>query len=289
MSVLVPKRFSSLVTKTVPQPRSIADNDAGLHVNRKQILFNVLLLNRFFAINREKTLAAEWDYDSEWEFGSCKTGNRQSPINVERMAVRDLDQHLKVSYSGNINNVTCINNAHGSPRLNFSDNSCCLIWGGKVFVLQQLHFHVPSEHSIDSHKADIEAHLVHECKETGELLVVAVLMKATKQHCKQSPLLEISLESCPAEFGIEIPLKHPISIDEFLTANQRFSFYSYQGSLTTPPCTEKVTWLIRSDEVQCSYDQIIRLQRVAGGHKTLKYNSRPLQNISGRDITRVQA
>ena len=237
-----------------------------------------------------------WGYNETWE-GLCGTGDQQSPVDFgERTDVNVVkDQSISVRYPSKIGNdrnpmtIVVSNNGHGSPRLDFPDSRPIQInVEGKQYQLRQLHFHVPSEHAVEGRRADVEAHLVHANSTDGSILVIGVLMSTTSDRRKarstRSKILDLALNTMPNALGGENTLKGSVVNLQELVPDVGATFYEYAGSLTTPPCTEGVTWLVRSESVPVSWDQVVSMQRVLSGGMTLNLTARPLQPLHGRDV-----
>ncbi len=120
---------------------------------------------------------------------------------------------------------------------------------GRRYELVQFHFHRPSEERIDGRQFDMVAHLVHKDAE-GRLAVVAVLL----DRGAAQPLIQTVWNNLPLEKGEEQVVRSPIDLNALLPAER--NYYTYMGSLTTPPCTEGVLWMVMKTPVQVSAEQI---------------------------------
>lgn len=143
----------------------------------------------------------------------------------------------------------------------------------KPYKLVSFHFHVPSEHQIEDKRYDMELHLVHKNKK-GKLAVIGVLIKAGEENELMEELWNFLQDDGLEEKEIESI--HLLS----LIPDNRDAFY-YSGSLTTPPCTEGVHWIVFESPIDFSNKQIASFYQVYG------YNNRPLQPINGRDIYKL--
>lgn len=143
----------------------------------------------------------------------------------------------------------------------------------KPYKLDSFHFHVPSEHQIDYQRYDMELHLVHK-NNKGKIAVIGVLIEAGKENEMVEELWNFLQDDRLKDKEIESI--HLLS----LIPEQRSAFY-YSGSLTTPPCTEGVHWIVFESPIDFSNKQIASFYQVYG------YNSRPLQPINGRDIYKL--
>ena len=116
---------------------------------------------------------------------------------------------------------------------------------GKRFELQQFQFHRPSEVRIDGRLFDMSAHLIHKDAE-GRLAIVAVLLEGGNAQ----PVVQAIWNNLPLEKGDEVAARLPIDLNELLPADR--SYYTHMGSLTTPPCSEGVLWLVMKTPVTLS-------------------------------------
>ena len=144
--------------------------------------------------------------------------------------------------------------------------------GGRRYELVQFHFHRPSEERVDGKQYDMVAHLVHKDAE-GRLAVVAVLIErgATPQ-----PVIQTVWANLPLEQGEEVAAQAPLDVGRLLPTDR--SYFTYMGSLTTPPCTEGVLWMVLKQPVQVSEQQIAIFSRM------YPMNARPVQAAGGRMI-----
>ncbi len=138
------------------------------------------------------------------------------------------------------------------------------------FTLRQFHFHAPSEHRIDGVEFPLELHLVH-ADDDGRLAVLGVLFRVGAAH----PRLDALLAARPSSTAR--PLPAPLEVASLLPEQR--AYYRYNGSLTTPPCTEGVRWLVLQQPIEASAGQIDALAR-AMRHA----NNRPLQPLNARVV-----
>ena len=136
----------------------------------------------------------------------------------------------------------------------------------------QFHFHKPSEEKIDGKSHDMVAHLVHQGP-GGKLGVIAVLLDAGQAN----PLIKTLWDNLPKEKGKETAV-NTVMINALELIPKNKDYYTYAGSLTTPPCTQDVTWFVLKTPVQISADEIARFGRV------YPMNARPVQPVNSRDI-----
>jgi len=210
------------------------------------------------------------------KFVTCKSGGNQSPIDIpaegnSALVDAKLDP-IQFKYTM-LTPSTIINNGH-TVQVN--------MWsGGEItldnikFKLKQFHFHTPSENKIAGQSFPLEAHFVHQSEE-GKLAVVAILFVPGNDD----PTLANLLKKLPMNAGDEIKLDSdalkPLEFDDKL-----LNYYRYNGSLTTPPCTEGVRWIVMKQPYQVSKSQVEMLQ------KALKQaNNRPIQPLNARIIVK---
>ncbi len=221
--------------------------------------------------------AAHWDYDGEnapyrWgdmkaEYGACKAGARQSPIDIRNPVVSEIEP-IQFHYEDVPLKVT--NNGH-TIQVDYAPGSF-ILFGGARYELLQFHFHTPSEERINGRTFDMVAHLVHRNAQ-GRLAVVAVLLTAGREQAMLQPVWS----AMPGTRGrTRERLDVAINVRQLLPADT--TYYSFMGSLTTPPCTEGVQWLVMKTPVEISREQI--------AHFTALYpmNARPLQAQNDRLI-----
>lgn len=226
------------------------------------------------------TELAHWGYEGEegpeeWDklcpaYSDCR-GHHQSPIDIssDLSTTSNIEIHQNYSY---VSGVDFVNNGH-SIQVNFNkgqENKINI--EGKDFVLKQFHFHFPSEHTIDGKELAGEAHFVH-VSEDGHISVLGVFI----EEGEPNEFIEKLTHHIPTEVG-----KKTI-VTESICAQSAFSehdeFYIYEGSLTTPPCTEGVHWFVRKTHIQATHEQLEALHKVMP-----KHNNRPVQPINDRKI-----
>jgi carbonic anhydrase len=223
--------------------------------------------------------AAHWSYQgatgpSKWgtmehEFATCKLGKYQSPIDIEEQGVKKADlAPIRFDYKPSA--LKIIDNGH-TVQVNYARGSTITV-GGKTYELVQFHFHRPSEEKINGKTFDMVVHLVHKNSE-GKLAVVAVLVK----NGSANPLIDTLWKNLPAAKDKERVVEGTrIDAGELLPADK--AYYTFAGSLTTPPCSEEVTWYVLKSPVEFSTNEI---QRFA---KLYPMNARPVQPLNGRVI-----
>ncbi len=158
--------------------------------------------------------------------------------------------------------------------------------GGETCELRQFHFHTTAEHAVGGVVAPLEAHLVHACP-SGGLVVVGVLMNYARNEPNRA--LEAALDGAPREGGRFVEGENEVEGREvdaraLLPADTRY--VTYGGSLTTPPCSEVVRWVVLRQPMTVSRDQVLRLQRLLAETSPDGFarNNRPLQDLERRTI-----
>ena len=220
--------------------------------------------------------AAHWSYDGEggphaWhqlkpEFGKCGSGARQSPIDIRDGIRVDMDP---VQFDYRASAFRVIDNGH-TVQVNVAAGNSIEVMGRR-FELLQFHFHRPSEERIEGKQFDMVAHLVHKDRD-GRLAVVAVLLERGSAH----PLVQAVWNNLPLEKGEELVARGTLDLNHLLPKDPRY--FTYMGSLTTPPCSEGVLWMVMQQPVTLSAEQIDVFARL------YPMNARPLQQASGRLI-----
>jgi carbonic anhydrase len=201
----------------------------------------------------------------------CKLGHNQSPINIQKDIEIDSKnlEALKFHYVTGAKNI--VNNGH-TVQVNIEDGSTLEI-DGKSFVLKQFHFHTPSENEIDSKYFPLEAHLVHMASD-GSLAVVAILF----EEGASNPLLAKVFSKMPKKEGETVGCGlNSKALNDFLPKEK--TYYRFEGSLTTPPCSEGVRWFVFK-----TYDTVAKEQVESFLHVMHHTNNRPIQDIGARKV-----
>jgi carbonic anhydrase len=224
-----------------------------------------------------------WDYagvngPAAWgslkpEFATCATGKRQSPINIDdSITLRGPAEAIVFDY--NTSSATVVNNGHTIQIDVTGDNG--IIVRGSRYQLLQLHFHHPSEERINYRSFAMVAHLVHK-DYLGRLAVVAVLLEPGPAN----PVINNFWTYMPLGPGdrVAMPMRS-VDLAGLLPKDQRY--YQFMGSLTTPPCTEDVLWMILKQPVTLSHEQMRLFAQ------QFPNNARPVQAINGRVVRDAQ-
>ena len=191
------------------------------------------------------------------EFKDCG-GTKQSPINISKSIKKN--SLTKIEFWTGIANIRKQNS--DNFHVYFVENSHKLKLDDKEYELIQFHFHTGSEHTVNNHQAKMEIHFVHQ-SEDNNLLVIGVFAELGEKNKTLSDVFLMANH-------IQLELKELLPKDK--------SYYTYSGSLTTPPCTEGIKWVVFKNSI--SIDRLT-LQK---WEKLLKNNFRPPLAVNGRKI-----
>jgi len=244
---------------------------------RQPTLLLVAALSLLASAARAADHAPHWAYSghhggpAQWaeldpKFEACAQGQRQSPIDI-RNAVKAELPPLRFDY-GSLP-ATWTNNGH-TVQLNLPEGAT-LAAGERRFSLLQFHFHTPSEEAVMGKRYDMVAHFVHKDAQ-GQLGVVAVLFKRGPAHAGWGQVLA-HLPRPGEQLTVDGP---PLDLAALLPAQR--GYYSFDGSLTTPPCSEGVSWMVLKTPVTVSAAQLASFRQLYAA------NARPLQPGHGREI-----
>lgn len=222
-----------------------------------------------------------WDYGQSlgprhWgelkpEFALCKNGHRQSPIDIRNPKKADLPP---IQFDYKPSPLHIIDNGH-TIMINYGPGSFLSVRGVE-YALKQFHFHRPSEETIDGKGYEMVVHLVHANLE-GKLAVVAVLL----QRGEDNPLVRELWNDLPKEKEKEESLDS-VQIDAAGLLPADRGYYTFTGSLTTPPCTENVTWFVLKHPVTVSAAEIEQFS------KLYRNDARPTQPLYERVVLESQ-
>ncbi len=240
---------------------------------------HILILTTALVLSGVSCLAAgvHWGYTGKigpahWgkldpAYTLCAQGKNQSPINLTQFIDADLEQ-ITFHYTGLATSV--LNNGH-TIQVSHTVGSTIEI-GGKIFELKQFHFHAPSENQINGESFPLEAHFVHQAAD-GSLAVIAVLF----QEGEDNPAIARLWQQMPKKAGVRVPLASEIKVDDLMPKNR--DYYRFNGSLTTPPCSEGVYWFVLKQPMTVSKEQV-----EAFAHVMHHPNNRPVQPINARPV-----
>ncbi len=228
---------------------------------------------------KEANAAPHWGYTGaegpeNWgklspKFTICETGRNQSPVDLKNIVDANLPP-IKFNYNM-LSAADIINNGH-TVQVNLWSGGEIRVDGEK-YTLKQFHFHTPSENTINGKNFPLEMHLVHLNKK-NEIAVVAIMFEPGKDD----ELLTALWKNIPLKAGDSHKLgTKALKGMEF--ESDLTSYYRFNGSLTTPPCSEGVKWIVMKNTRHVSKEQVLTFQ------KALKHaNNRPVQPLNARII-----
>jgi carbonic anhydrase len=222
---------------------------------------------------------AHWDYQGKYgaltwgkldpAYKACSQGHEQSPIDIRHAHLNKALQPIEFHYMAGP--MTLENNGH-TVIVNVSHGSY-IVAGGVRYDLVQFHFHHPSEEAVSGKLADMVVHLLHKSAD-GKLAVIAV--RLNEDIGNPNATLATLWQHLPATAGTTEQVTDMVNPGGLLPADR--GYWTYMGSLTTPPCTEGVRWFVFEQELSLSRDQLRAFSAI------FKMNSRPLQDPHGRRI-----
>ena len=222
---------------------------------------------------------ASWDYEGkrgalDWgkldpAYKTCSKGHQQSPIDVRGARLNKALPPIEFHYIAGA--ITLENNGH--TVVAHVDPGSYIVAGGVRYELVEYDFHHPAEEAVKGKLTDMDVHLVHKSAD-GRLVVVAV--RFLEDPGAPNAVLATLWPHLPARAGVSQKVTEMVNPGGFLPADR--GYWTYMGSLTTPPCTEGVRWYIFEQEVSVSRDQLRAFAAL------FKVNTRPLQDPHGRRI-----
>ena len=218
----------------------------------------------------------EWGYEGagapeNWgkldpSYALCASGQRQSPIDIRDGIKVDVEP-IRFNYQPSRFRIV---DSGRSVDVFLGDNAFTLT--GKTYALQQIHFRRPAEEQIDGRRFDMSAHLVHRADD-GQLAIIAVLL----ERGPENPFIQTLWNYLPLEKHLSVePPDVTVDLEALLPASR--NYYTYMGSLSTPPCTEGVLWLVLKQPAPVSPEQIDAFSRL------YRHNARPIQATADRLI-----
>jgi carbonic anhydrase len=218
--------------------------------------------------------AVHWSYEGagnpeKWgelqsDFKMCQLGLEQTPIDLASGIKGDVGS---VEYDYKPLPLRIVNNGH-TIQFNADPGSACLINGAR-YELLQFHLHHPSEHLLAGKGFDLECHFVHKSA-AGALAVTGVFIRPGAANAA----LKTFFDSMPAKEGPELKVGGTVEIAAILPKSG--GYFRYMGSLTTPPCSEGLTWTVHKEPVEASVEQIQKFASL------FSKNARPLQKRNRR-------
>jgi len=220
---------------------------------------------------------AHWTYEgaegpASWgsidpAYATCGTGKSQSPIDIAKANAQDL---ANIVFHYQPSEVNILNNGH-TVQMNYDAGSSIEI-DGTTYNVAQLHYHAPSEHTLNGKAFAAELHIVHKSAD-GKLAVVGIMIE---EGATANPAYQPLLDSMSAQKSDVKDAGVKINAADLLPKVQ--TTFRYSGSLTTPPCLEGVNWNVMTVPVQLSADQIAAFTKIFEG------NNRPVQPVNDRPL-----
>lgn len=242
---------------------------------------SALLITSLLMMSPAKAQDAEpehphWTYEGEegpehWgelnpDYELCSVGEAQSPIDITEAQALNLTD-IAFSYLPSALNI--FNNGH-TIQVQYDEGSS-IVYNEIQYNLVQFHFHTPSEHTVNGESFAMELHFVHQ-DANGGLAVVGVLLREGAENAEYAALFD----NMPATEGEPEPTELTINAASLLPAEA--TYFTYGGSLTTPPCSQGVRWLVLTTPVEISAAQIEAFQAI------FEMNARPVQPLNERDL-----
>lgn len=232
-----------------------------------------MLLSNAHAANEE--LTRKWGYHGQegplfWQnldesFIGCGQGYHQSPIALKDPIFAKLED-FTTSYTTGPAFAT---DADYTLRVDMASQANQLRLGDQIFILNEFHFHQPSEHTLDGKQYPLELHFVN-ISETGDAVALGVFF----EEGAENPIINTLLESFKASKVQSKPIAIQVNPNDLQPA--KGAFYRYEGSLTTPPCREGLVWLIHQKPMTVSKEQL------AAFNEQMIQNARPIQKMHSR-------
>lgn len=233
--------------------------------------------------------APHWDHDEQegwgairdstqsveplmFPYATCSIGKHQSPVDLAAQNHAEKLATLKIKYS--TDKPIFYNSGHG-VQVNTSDEyPGYLEIGEEIYPLIQFHFHEPSEHVIADKQFSAELHFVH-VRDDGKMAVLGVLI----EEGLENPIVQTILDNVPVVEGAQNDQTGLQFNPESLLPRNTKDYFSLAGSLTTPPCSEGINWLVLSESITISGAQLAQLKTLYSA------NARHIQDLNGRSVS----
>jgi carbonic anhydrase len=265
-------------------------------------IYIILITSHFFAAANvlaavnDSSVTTDWGYKGNigpawWgqlspDFALCASGKMQSPINIHHHVIPSANA-LKINYHPSAYTIiddgsleVAINQQHylvnpgHTIQVDFAKEANeSLIFANENYYLKELHFHSPSENHINHVAYPLEIHFVNQ-SDGGKLLVISVFVKSGQKNKAIQNIID-HLPKKPKQWSKVTA--DMISLQYLLP--KKLDYYQFMGSLTTPPCTEGVQWLVLAKPIVASAAQFVKIRRAIGGD-----NARPIQKHNEREI-----
>lgn len=251
-------------------------------MKNNNLLIVLTLLLTLSHSHSHASASLHWGYEAQsgpgqWgdltpDFSQCKVGKNQTPINITQSYATTHKHPIQIEYKLAPQDI--VFNGH-TVQVNSKehDEDDFISIDGEKFVLQQFHFHTPSENQIEGRSFALELHFVNANAE-GDLAVVAVMFNLGKANPEWDKFWQ-DLSPIPEQKSL---LKQHIDLEKLMPKQQHY--YRFSGSLTTPPCTEGVIWLVMKKPMSISQQQLEQFKKLLKQHP----NNRPIQPRHGRPI-----
>lgn len=241
-----------------------------------QALSLFLIASLLITCKKDKAPTTEHEGDVHWNyenpnwgaigFGDC-LGKVQSPVNIDTS--KTVKAKLNdIVFSYNPFNYKIVDNGH-TLQINNNGNNSIFI-DGMSYKFKQLHFHYKSEHEINNTQYPMEIHFVHLNDSTGNIAVIGVMVEEGSANA----VIAKFWSNFPLVKEVEVTSQDLISLSDLMPLDQKY--YTYVGSLTTPPCSQGLKWLVMKNKIQASSAQIDAFKAI------YKNNARPLQPLNSR-------
>lgn len=214
-----------------------------------------------------------WNYENiNWEDienTDCAT-NVQSPVNIvfDDAIPAQLGD---IEYNYEPFPMTIVDNGHTIQA--YGTETSMIVVEEKEYKFMQLHFHAPSEHAYNGEYFPMEMHLVHQEVGGDDLIVLGVFIEEAETA---NPFIEKILTEVPEEEGVPVETAVDITLSDYIPPSQKY--YTYIGSLTTPPCTVGVTWILFEEAIPASAEQIAMYTEIYSN------TARPVQELENRRV-----
>ncbi len=245
----------------------------------KKFFITIILI--LFATASHAMDELEWSYSGgtgpdHWgelsdEYIDCFSGSLQSPIDITNPKPSNLSP-IKFFYLKSLR--MALDNTGHTVEVNFAEGND-IILGRTTYNLKQVHFHTPSEHTLNGEQYPVEIHFVH-VSSSHRIAVISVFVEEGEENDKFKQIIKY----LPKNKNDSDMFYHKNLSPDYLLPDNR-DYYKYTGSLTTPPCTEGVSWFILKDHVSMSIEQINAIKEAVGT------NNRPIQPTNNRNIREI--
>ncbi len=243
--------------------------------------FSCYKINQTFGIDAtfQRMDSAQWGYEGKnWEklFDSCnseKNARSQSPIDIPTKNLNTSYSDLKINYS--LTKFYFIHKGLTVEAWHEKKNDM-VFYKGEIYHLENLHFHTPSEHKIDGKDFPLELHFVNKNKK-GDILELSVFAQINKEN-KENENISKLVNSLPEARDYSSQISE-LDINQMIPINTKH--FEYTGSITAPPCTEGIQWLVMENPIEITKSSLELFKKILGT------NARPVQEIFARKVVRV--